>query len=126
MTDILEPFWTEETKKIIEQSRQVLEQLKKRRKKNLFQKISLIHIREIKLSEKLILNSGDIILRPLKNLNSDWNLDLNHYGIVFGTTIDNKKLILEITSENNVGIVYMKRFLNGNILKIFCLKKLEE
>ncbi len=123
MNDIFEPFYSDAVRKIVMQNDQVLEQLKKRRKESLSEKVSLIFTRQIQLSNNLALNSGDIILRPIKNLKSDWGLDLNHYGIVLGTTSFNEKLVLEITSEKNVQIISLSSFLDGRNINEISYKR---
>jgi hypothetical protein len=117
IVDIFEPLLTPDVKQTLENNRQLFLYLKNRLIKNLLAKASLLHLNEIHINDQIVLCSGDVIYRPLENIESDWNLDFNHYGIVFGTSNKGEKLILDIASKKNVSMVPFETFLGKHSIK---------
>lgn len=116
MIDLMEPFYSKETKKNIKQTQLILKNLNSQRNKDLFKKLELIFNPEINTVDGRIFYAGDIIFRPLDIVKDDYNLDLNHYGIVLGTAYSGEKLILHISPKYNVEIVSLYKFLSKHNL----------
>lgn len=109
---MVESFCSKEVSKIIRQSSLILKNLNKQSKKDLFKDLELIYKPEMNTIDGRIFYPGDIVFRPLDNINNDFDLGLNHYGIALGTSLRNEILILEITPKNNVCIVNLFNFLS--------------
>ena len=109
---MVESFCSKEVSKIIRQSSLILKNLNKQSKKDLFKDLELIYKPEMNTIDGRIFYPGDIVFRPLDNINNDFDLGLNHYGVALGTSLRNEILILEITPKNNVCIVNLFNFLS--------------
>lgn len=116
MKSVIEPFCSKEVSTIIRETKLILKNLNKQTKKDLFKDLELIYKSEMNTIDSRTINPGDIVFRPLDNINDDFNLDLNHYGIALGTSLRNEILILEITQKHNVRIVNLFNFLSKHSL----------
>lgn len=112
MDNLMEAFYSKKMSKIIRQNQLILKNLNKQINKDLFKKLEIKYSPEIKTVDGRTFYEGDIIYRPLDGLKDDCNLDLNHYGIVLGTALNNEKLILHTTSKHNIKIVNLYEFLS--------------
>lgn len=128
MEKIFDPLLNEKQLNIINKNRFIIQNLNKVSKeifyKELFEKIESISIFEIN-TEIGIIKSGDILFRPLEVINSDCNLDFNHYGIFLGE-LNNEILILDNNQDRNIGIVNLETFLSKHNIKKLQIKKKPE
>lgn len=128
MEKIFDPLLNEKQLNIINKNRFIIQNMNKVSKeiffKELFEKIESISIFEIN-TEIGIIKAGDVLFRPLEVINSDCNLDFNHYGIFLGE-LNNEILILDNNQERNIGIVNLETFLSKHNIKKLQIKKKPE
>lgn len=123
MKSVFDHLLTEETKKFLEKNQNIIRSLKKKHVKTITSQLNLIDKYEFLLDSKRLVNSGDILFRPLENFRAGKHLEMYHYGIVFGLGKKSEKYVLDICSGTDVSIKTLEKFVTPYSLSEVRIKR---
>lgn len=123
MNSVFDHLLSESTQQMFQRNRDIIRSLKNQNTKTISSQLSKLETYTFLLDNKRTVHSGDILYRPLENFKAGGNFEMYHYGIVFGLGKKNEKLVLDISSDTDVSIKSLAKFMGAYTINDVFVKR---